>query len=79
MTLLLGGAPASAQTQSSGQPVPAAKAKDPNRILCEEIRETGSRLASRRICMTALQWQEQRRRDREELQDQQNRRTEPSG
>ena len=33
-----------------------AKAKDPKRKICERIEETGSRLASRRICMTAEQW-----------------------
>jgi hypothetical protein len=74
VTLLFGAAPALGQT-----PAPAPKGKDPNRIICERIQEVGSRLASKRICMTALQWEEQRRRDRESLQDAQNRRTEPSG
>jgi invasion protein IalB len=74
---LLGAAPALAQTQASDSS--PAKNKDPNRIICERIQETGSRLASKRVCMTALQWEDQRRRDRENLQDAQNRRTEPSG
>ena len=33
-----------------------AKAKDPKRKICERVEETGSRLSSRRICMTAEQW-----------------------
>lgn len=76
--LLLGTAPALAQTQPADPPVPAAKAKDPNRIICEKIRETGSRLNVRRVCMTAQQWEEQKRRDRENLQDAQQRSLEPN-
>ena len=79
MALLFGAAPAMAQVQSIESQTPSPKSKDPNRIICEKVQETGSRLNSRRICMTALQWEEQRRRDRESLQDAQNRKTEPSG
>jgi hypothetical protein len=37
-----------------------AKAKDPKRRICEAVEETGSRLSSRRVCMTAEQWEAQR-------------------
>ena len=38
-----------------------AKAKDPKRKICETVEETGSRLSSKRICMTAEQWAAQNR------------------
>lgn len=69
--------PAAAQTQAPNQTVPA-KNTDPNRIICEKQKETGSRLNSTKICMTAAQWEEQRRRDRESLQDAQQRSLEPT-
>lgn len=72
---LLSAAPAVAQTQPDGQ---KPKQADPNRIICEKVQETGSRLNSRRVCMTAQQWEEQRRRDRENLQDAQQRSLEPN-
>ena len=76
--LMLGVAPAVAQTQASDQSAPGAKAKDPNRIICEKVQETGSRLNIRRVCMTAQQWEDQKRRDRENLQDAQQRSLEPN-
>jgi hypothetical protein len=69
-TTLLSAAPALAQTQDGQKP---AKQADPNRIICEKVQETGSRLNSRKVCMSAQQWEEQRRRDRENLQDAQQR------
>jgi len=75
--LLVAGAPALAQNQPN--PPPTKQQPDPDRIICEKIQETGSRLSARRVCLTAQQWDEQRRRDREAVQDAQQRRTEPSG
>lgn len=49
-------------------PAPAQKP----RLICEEDEVTGSRLATRRTCMTAAQWQDYRlalRRDIEHNQD----------
>jgi invasion protein IalB len=77
MTLVFGAASAVAQAPGTDSANPAAK-KDPNRIVCEKIQETGSRLNSRKVCMTAQQWEEQRRRDRENLQDAQQRSLEPN-
>jgi len=71
-------APAMAQVTALESQTPSAKSKDPNRIICEKIQETGSRLNTRKVCMTAQQWEEQRRRDRENLQDAQQRSLEPN-
>lgn len=76
LMLVLGAAPASSQSQPTGQP---AAQKDPNRVICQRVEQIGSRLMSKRICMTAAQWDEQRRQDRQALQDLQQRQTEPSG
>ena len=74
--LLLGAAPVLAQTQTAAQP--ASTANDQDRIICEKIKETGSRISTKKVCMTKLQWDEKRRRDRESLEDAQNRSLEPN-
>ena len=33
---------------------------DPNRMVCEDVEELGSRLSSKRICMTNAEWKQQR-------------------
>jgi hypothetical protein len=48
------------------QTAPAAKAvKDPDRIVCQRIEETGSRLGGKKVCMTAAQWAAQRQADKD--------------
>lgn len=76
--LLVSAAPAVAQTQPTTGTAPASKAKDPNRVICERIKDTSSRIGGKRICMTAAQWEEQRRRDREYVEDAQQRSLEPN-
>ena len=39
-----------------------------NRKICRSIEVTGSRLNKKRICMTALQWEEERRATRETIE-----------
>jgi hypothetical protein len=39
--------------------------KDPNRIICEKQEALGSRLQAKRVCMTAEQWAQKRREDRQ--------------
>jgi hypothetical protein len=57
---------------------PAAKNKSANsRVICQDIREAGSRLASQRICMTAEQWKQQQEHDREMLAQRQQQSTNP--
>lgn len=76
--LLFAAPPVLAQAQANGQPAPASKDKDPNRIICQKIEETGSRVASKKVCMSAQQWEEKRRGDREYLEDAQQRSIEPN-
>jgi hypothetical protein len=61
--------PAAAQvaTTGSGSPSPAKKA-DPAKKICERVEETGTRLGSRRVCMTAAEWQARRASDRTEVE-----------
>ena len=54
VALLVGGVPALAQSNAD----PAKK--DPNRKICEKVEEIGSLVATRRVCMTAQQWEKQR-------------------
>jgi hypothetical protein len=75
-------APVGAQTSAPAQPgAPAASKDDPNRIVCEKEEVIGSRLAAKKICLTAAQWQEQKARHREQLEkfQQQNTSTGPGG
>jgi len=44
------------------------KAKDPNRKICEKVEKIGSRLNIVRVCMTARQWEEQKRAQREDFE-----------
>jgi len=76
--LLVAATPVGAQTQNNGQPTPVSKQKDPNRIICEKVEETGSRISAKRVCMTAQQWEEKRRADRAYLEDAQQRSIEPT-
>jgi hypothetical protein len=60
--MLITVSPAVAQTQVAAPTNAAkpaqAKSDDPNRVICETEQQIGSRLASKRICMTASQWME---------------------
>ena len=62
--------PATAQTpagsQATGQSSQPAQAK-PERIICESETEIGSRLATKRVCMTASQWKEHQLRTQGQL------------
>ena len=77
VTLAIGAAPALAVPQVNTTPTSASK--DPSRVICEKVQETGSRLNVTKVCMTAQQWEEQKRHDREAVEDAQRTRTEPSG
>jgi hypothetical protein len=54
-------------------------AKDPNRIICERQGDVSSRVATKRVCMTAAEWEIRRREDREALEKAQLNRTSPNG
>jgi len=53
--------------------------KDPNRIICERQGDVSSRVATKRVCMTAAEWEIRRREDREALEKAQINRTSPTG
>ena len=57
-------APALADT-----PPPAPqKTPDPNQIVCEKQEVIGSRLQTKRVCMTRAQWADARLQDRQDLE-----------
>lgn len=43
------------------------EAKDPNRMVCEKQQVVGSRLASKRVCMTAGEWAAKRLEERQAI------------
>lgn len=59
-TLLIAVSPALAQApQQQSQQASAAKPKpEGERLICQDIMETGSRVAQHRICKTAEQWRQ---------------------
>jgi hypothetical protein len=52
----------------ASQPKLAANASDPNEEICEKVEEIGSRLSTKRVCMTRAQRAEQRRLNRLEIE-----------
>lgn len=65
--------PAAAQITFEDQPQPAqanpnSKLKDPNKVICERQDDIGSRLGGKKVCKTALQWQEERREQRNDVE-----------
>ena len=73
VTIAIGAIPAMAAAEDK----PAQK--DPNRVICEKQGIVGTRLATKRVCMTAAEWEIRRREDREALEKAQINRTAPSG
>jgi hypothetical protein len=61
-------APAFAQSAPAPQQQNAKPAEDPNQIVCEKQEDTGSRLAQHRICKTRAEWAEDKRNDRQEIE-----------
>ena len=53
-------------TSSSGTVV--VKSLDPNEVVCERQEVLGSRLQSKRICMTRSEWAEQKSQDRQNIE-----------
>jgi hypothetical protein len=48
-------------------------------LVCRDLDETGSRLSSKRICMTKEQWEQSRRDARQAIDQAQTRQTNPKG
>ena len=56
-----------------------SQAKDPNRMVCEKQQVVGSRLATKRVCMTAAEWDAKRLEERQAIDKTQvQRATQPS-
>lgn len=51
--------------QSPAQQRPAA---DPNERVCEDIVQTGSRIATKRFCGTRAEWADKKKQDREAVE-----------
>jgi len=56
-----------------------ADKNDPNRIICEKQEVLGSRVATKKICMTAAQWEDRKREDREAIEKGQRQARGPGG
>jgi invasion protein IalB len=59
--------PGAAQDASQTNAQPHKKVYDPNEVVCEKTEVLGSRLATKKVCMTRAQWAEQRQQDRDEI------------
>ena len=71
--------PAFGETATATASQVTDKAKDPNRKICQKIEKIGSRLNVVRVCLTALQWEEEKRASREDVERvQRNRNQAPS-
>ncbi|HEY7810051.1 MAG TPA: hypothetical protein VIA98_06700 [Allosphingosinicella sp.] len=73
-SVILLGFAAIVATQSAAAADTASKsARDPNRTVCRTEQVVGSRLAKVKRCMTAAEWAEIKRLDRQALEKSQNR------
>jgi invasion protein IalB len=70
-------AQAAQQNTPSGTATNAGKTLDPNEVICEKQEEIGSRLATKRTCMTRSQWADQKSQDRQEIEKVQTQRGDP--
>lgn len=61
LTALLG-------TSATAQDAPKRKARDPNEMVCKKEDVLGSRLQTRKVCLTRAQWEEQRQIDRQNVE-----------
>lgn len=58
---VFGQQPAPYETQSDAS-------ADPNARICEDIVQTGSRIATKRFCATKAEWEDKKRQDREAVE-----------
>jgi hypothetical protein len=58
-------------TTSAAQESAKPKARDPNQIVCKKEEVLGSRLQTRKVCMTRAEWAEQRQVDRHTVEQSQ--------
>jgi hypothetical protein len=66
--LLLSVTPALAQTQAADNSQQTSKpATNPDKVICESQQQIGSRIATKKVCMTAQQWKEHAAQIRQQL------------
>ena len=67
--LLIASAPAVAQvtTIESSNPLPK-RSVDPDKLICERVERTGSRLTVDKVCLTAQQWSDHKYGQRADLE-----------
>lgn len=71
MAFVLGATPAIAENPSNQDA--SLSAKESSRVICRSEEEVGSRLARKRVCLTAHQWKERERTEKEAVSDAQRR------
>jgi hypothetical protein len=76
--LLASSANAQSQPQQAAQAAaPAAQSASNDPVICEKQEVTGSRLATRKVCMKRSQWQDQQLQERQTIERAQVNRTLP--
>jgi hypothetical protein len=66
---VLAASPVSAENSGPvPQPANQPKTPDPGEIVCQKQEVLGSRLATRKVCMTRSQWAESKRLDRQDTE-----------
>lgn len=78
VTVSVAVASASAVAAVPEQESPDLKSKAAERVICRSVEEIGSRLAKKRICLTAQQWEEQKRSDRDTVEQMQQKAQQPN-
>jgi Spy/CpxP family protein refolding chaperone len=66
-----------AAASASAFAAPPAAKPDGNKIICRTVAEVGTRLGSKRTCLTRDQWQQQKEAERQNLEASQRIRTGP--
>ena len=64
----IAGALIAAPVAAAGSASAQTDGYDPNERVCEKIIVTGSRLATKKVCMTRAQWAERQRDDRDAVE-----------
>ena len=66
-------------TNSDDQATSETSPNDPNRVVCKRNKVSGSRLTAKKVCMTAAEWERQRREDQQLAEKVQNSRSTSGG
>jgi hypothetical protein len=57
-----------AQAATQASPAVGTSTAELDKVTCRRIEQTGSRLGSKKVCMTKAQWQERTRNDQREVE-----------